>query len=538
MSIELNDDLEIGDPLAFANWALQTQVWNGRQVSWEEASEFCEEVKLRILETLFQEQSDSAFERLAAQYAWLGSTDAGRTLLAKDIQALDFSTKDEILQVGFRKSISKFWKKHKKEILIGVAVAVVITVVVVVAVSTGGTAAGGAAAAGGVAIDELTKKDFDPPKVSNRKPWPENPRLNQPQESFIANPPPQSLSLDRSTMIESPGFDQKPFQHPLPRDIMMEPLPFAPPPPSLTQDKLIFGEKGILFDGHYSSYNEILGREPSMIHSPPFEGNFPSFPSAPEERPRVTNVIDMIKKEIFGLENSNDSFSIREPSCYFTTIEDNPSYLRIAGINGMNNSFDDAVDNMSYLQSLAPRQKVDWVYNRSHGPVIDTAEIFTMNYPGISPNTEQLLIQNWTAFHLQNMDRPNAKYLQFCHSQGALHVRNSLAHLPEEIKKRIIVVAIAPAAVVPKEVCYQSFNYACEGDVVPYGELVYRGALDPNECGMSKLLEQAIEYQDQIIWLKPEPNSTESAHSFQNPVFEEHIRIRIEEYLNNNGEYK
>src|SRR5271170_7841356 len=103
----VSNDLEIDDALGFADWAIQTQIWNGRRVSWNEASEFCQEVKSRILETLFQEPSDSEFERMAAQYAWIGSDNAARALLAKDIQALDFSKQDRIVQAGLRKSTAQ-----------------------------------------------------------------------------------------------------------------------------------------------------------------------------------------------------------------------------------------------------------------------------------------------------------------------------------------------------------------------------------------------------------------------------------------------
>ncbi len=309
---------------------MHTQVWNGRQISWNEASEFC---------------SDCALEQLAAQFAWIDSVDANRTFLAKDIQALDFSTQDRILQVGLGKPI-------------------------------------------------------------------------------LMNP-----------------------------DI---PLP------------------------------------------------------------------------------------IREPSSRLATIEDRTPHLRIGGINGMNNSKEDIFSNMQYLLSFVPDQSIDWVHNRSHGSVVDLAEIFALNYWGYSPNTERLLSENWTAFHEENKDRPHAKYLQVCHSQGTIHVRNALAKLPKDIRDRVMVVAVAPAAVVPKESCFRSFNYACKGDIVPSSELVFAGMLDSNEndCGISKLLERTIEYYEQIIWLKPDPNANKNVHSFQNLVYRKPIEFRINDYLNNNGEYQ
>jgi isopentenyl phosphate kinase len=73
--------------------------------------------------------------------------------------------------------------------------------------------------------------------------------------------------------------------------------------------------------------------------------------------------------------------------------------------------------------------------------------------------TSDLLIQKWSEFHHRNADQPSAKILHFCHSQGTLHTKNALLRLPKEIRDRVIVVAIAPAAVVPKKLCHESFNF-------------------------------------------------------------------------------
>ena len=115
-----------------------------------------------------------------------------------------------------------------------------------------------------------------------------------------------------------------------------------------------------------------------------------------------------------------------------------PSYFQIGGINGMNTSEIEKHSHMTYLSNLAKDVSIDWVYNRTHGVPSDLLEIFTLNYNGISPNTEDLLTKNWTAFHEQNKDNPGVKYLQYCHSKGAIEVKNGLMKLPPEIRNRII----------------------------------------------------------------------------------------------------
>ena len=232
------------------------------------------------------------------------------------------------------------------------------------------------------------------------------------------------------------------------------------------------------------------------------------------------------------------SLTPKEQSSRFTTSGIQEPHLRIGGINGMNTSFDGALSHANYMARFASHRSIDWVYNCSHGLIVDLAEIFALNFLGSSPNTRQLLQENWASFHEQNANKPHAKYLQFCHSQGAIHVRNALAHTPKEIRDRVIVVAIAPGAIVPDELCYQSFNYASKKDILPHGELAFAGAFDTNEYGTSKVLEAAIQNHEQLIMLEPHPDAVGFDHDYQSPTFRAKIIEHLTTYLNNNGEYE
>jgi hypothetical protein len=199
---------------------------------------------------------------------------------------------------------------------------------------------------------------------------------------------------------------------------------------------------------------------------------------------------------------------------------------------------DNAVGHADYVGQLASGQSVDWVYNNSHGALGDLVEVFTQNYLGISPNTSNLLTDNWIAFHEENKHNPNARYFQLCHSQGAIHLRNALAKAPQEIRDRVIVVAIAPATVIPEDMCFQSFNYASKKDIVPLGELVFAGALDTREIGISPVVEMALEHRKELILLDPHPDATGIDHDFRSPTFEKIIKDHIEDYYRKNGEYE
>lgn len=114
--------------------------------------------------------------------------------------------------------------------------------------------------------------------------------------------------------------------------------------------------------------------------------------------------------------------------------------------------------------------------------------------------------------------------------------------LAEEIRQRVIVIAIAPAEVVPRELCYNSLNIASKKDYIPYGEIVHASfrADYLNDEERTALYQKIADNQGQIIWL--EPNGTTDLldldHALQSPTFIPTIKDNIEEYVTNNGEYK
>lgn len=220
-----------------------------------------------------------------------------------------------------------------------------------------------------------------------------------------------------------------------------------------------------------------------------------------------------------------------------TKLHFNPPRIGIGGINGMNSTLADADSHTAYINSFVPDLQVDWTYNRTHGPIADLGEV-PINYLGYSPNTANALLEQWTAFHNENKNTPGAKYLQFCHSQGAIHVKNALMKAPRAIQQRLIVVAIAPGAVVPKKLCFNSFNYASKKDFVPLGELAFHGALDSNECGISKPMEMAFEHYQELILLEPHEDATGIDHDFQSPTFREKIDKHIKEHVSLLGVYE
>jgi hypothetical protein len=160
-----------------------------------------------------------------------------------------------------------------------------------------------------------------------------------------------------------------------------------------------------------------------------------------------------------------------------------------------------------------------------------------VNYTGVSPNTADLLQQQWIEFALAHADDPSAKLLQFCHSQGAIHVRNALANAPQAIRDRLIVVAIAPAAIVPDGLCFESHNYATENDIVPQARLMLLMMLDGPGEEMSEGVKFALEEQQELIIVRQSPEDLGMGHSFQGKTFNEIIQKHIEDHIECKGKH-
>jgi hypothetical protein len=211
--------------------------------------------------------------------------------------------------------------------------------------------------------------------------------------------------------------------------------------------------------------------------------------------------------------------------------------LRIGGINGINGSLESAVKHAEYISQLAQDRSIEWVYNHTNSVFVDTLEVATMNMIGFSPNTAKLLQENWSEFHFENRDHANAKYLQICHSQGAIHVKNALQQVSEEIRHRVIVLAIAPATIVSNDLCYESYNYASTSDVIPNLEVLLADFIGPMGEERSDFQENVNLLQNQLIKLNPHPDANWIDHDFQSLTFKPQIKAHLEDYINCKGQY-
>lgn len=457
---------------------LQQQLWNGRVVSPNRTTKFRDKHKQNLYS--FGSRPDPA------QLVWKEHQVEKQFLFRRDFSA----PQNNIIQIGFGKQLCKFWKKHKTEILIGTGVAITVTVIIVVSVG----AAGAVAAAGAAALDKLQKGDGQ-----------KNPEPTIPSSPQALASPVQSLSLD-----PIPLSCQQPSPNPF--NAFKEIKPMESPIP-LQSDKH-------WFDNQYTNYQVV---EPLSLPNKSW----------------IANCFETIGREMIDpdLLDPNKPLPSYQPSQTFITQGIRDKHLRIGFINGMNNTYEEGFSNTDYARRFTNNKSMEFVYNKTHGPIVDALEIVALNLRGRSPNTADELLKNWIQFHKENADLPNAKYLQECHSQGAIHVLNALKQAPKEIRDRIIVLAIAPAVVVPKALCYNSYNYACKKDFIPQAEFVYRVVSSRNQFGMTrKKLIKIVEDHNELILVVAHPEDKDT-HSFQAKTYTKRIEYHVDEYITLNGEY-
>lgn len=197
----------------------------------------------------------------------------------------------------------------------------------------------------------------------------------------------------------------------------------------------------------------------------------------------------------------------------------------------MGNSFADATANAEYIAKLSDGHQIQWVHNKSNTIGVDILETIFANSIGYSAPAQDL-VESWTAFHKKHKNDPGAKYFQICHSQGAFHVLNALFKAPKEIRDRIIVLAIAPAVVIPKALCFKSFNYASRRDIIPdLGTMTQYNSDGPYQEYVG---DAAVGDFRELIFLDPHPDAPLFDHGLDSltvrETIEDHLGAYVKEY--------
>lgn len=101
---------------------------------------------------------------------------------------------------------------------------------------------------------------------------------------------------------------------------------------------------------------------------------------------------------------------------------------------------------------------------------------------------------------------------------GAISHKRWILTSSESIQQRIIVLAIAPAVIVPKSLCYKSRNYMSRRDFVTRLDIVGN-----------------LKYGDQLKILEPHPEAKIWDHEFVSPTFTKTLQYYIDDFFENYG---
>ncbi len=228
-------------------------------------------------------------------------------------------------------------------------------------------------------------------------------------------------------------------------------------------------------------------------------------------------------------------------SCYIKIEGSNRQGMQRGFINGMNTKYEEGIGHTGHIKNLADGASIEWFYNHSNSWPVDLGEIFLLSYSGFSPKSADVISKQLIQFHVENENNPHAKYLMFTHSMGNIIMKNVLLKLPQEIRDRVIVVAIAPAVIIPEGLCYRSHHYASKKDIVHRGEdfSTFFGASFVDEEVRKEMLKQLIENKEQLILLDPHPSVTGIGidHGLQSPTFASIIKWHNEDYEKHKGQY-
>ena len=185
---------------------------------------------------------------------------------------------------------------------------------------------------------------------------------------------------------------------------------------------------------------------------------------------------------------------------------------RITMINGILNQHDDVLENALKASDMIGGHAIHFVYNASHGFVIDLIEA-NLNAMGVCTAPVYELHKLWMDYFLN--DKTGAPLLHLCHSQGAAITKLALETFPKELRERIIVKAFAPFRYIPDNLCKEVSHYVSEGDIIHRFDRHGKRA-----CA------------DTIVTLERHPEAVGWIdHAFNSPTFRDSLCQSLEKYL-------
>ena len=186
----------------------------------------------------------------------------------------------------------------------------------------------------------------------------------------------------------------------------------------------------------------------------------------------------------------------------------------IGFMNGIRNTEEDCIKSARQLSAYGGGVKIRAIYNATHTFFVDFPEC-GLAHLGIHSPPVELMKRKWAV--LRQIFGPDAKFLETVHSQGGLHLYNALASSPKSVQRQIIALTINSARLIPKHMCFNSYNYKSTRDFVTH--------LDP----------VALLFHKQLIVVKAHPNAGFLDHDFLSITFCHILKGHIHGYNKKHG---
>ena len=192
--------------------------------------------------------------------------------------------------------------------------------------------------------------------------------------------------------------------------------------------------------------------------------------------------------------------------------------IGISWMNGIMNTLEESFATAKAFSQMANDHFVTFVHNRSRGFIgSDLGRCFAELFFYKKTTSVVNLQARWNAF-FDNVG-PFAYLLHICHSEAAIITRNALLDYPEELRQRMIIIAIAPGAYIDSQNVYRVVHLRSTRDIVPLFDVV-----------------GAYRNRDTTIVLKPHPDASWLDHSVNSPTYHQRIKYLIDSYTQRFGE--
>lgn len=190
----------------------------------------------------------------------------------------------------------------------------------------------------------------------------------------------------------------------------------------------------------------------------------------------------------------------------------------IGWINGIKNLFSDSTQSAELLSSYAGGANVHSVYNAHTGFIKDNVRVLLGMHDSSMTRAVLEIHETWSTFFAKA--GPNERFLQFCHSGGATQCDLALKSYPPELRKRIVIIAIAPATYISRQLCHRVVHYVSKRDLVP---MVDRSG--------------KAQFGDTVVVLDPHPDVPRLAkftyqdHGINSPTYQAVIKQEIQKFI-------